>query len=168
MEYKEELILEEKIYTQNEMTEAVRAAIVDRATWFYLLLKASEKQGANSGDIAKEAITEFGKMKGKKFGDIKTPGEFINKISEGQGCYAFAMGDKVIGEDKGEIKFRYCALVEAWKNLGCSPEEIKELCKLASYGDFGIVSCFPELNLEFKELLSHGESCCHMVITKNK
>lgn len=158
--------MEEKIYTQSELTEAVRAAIQDRATWFYLLLKAGEKQGVDTEKMAYDAITEFGKMKGRRMADAKNAGELVDKISEGPGFHVFAMERVKSEEAVGELKFRHCALVEAWKKLGCSAEEIKNLCKLASYGDFGIVSCFPDLKLEFPELLSHGDGCCHMVITK--
>lgn len=99
--------MEEKLYTQSELTEAVRAAIQDRATWFYLLLKAGEKQGVDTERMAYDAITEFGKMKGKKMADAKNAGELVNKISEGPGFHAFAMervkSEETVGDRKSVV-----------------------------------------------------------------
>ena len=71
-----------------------------------------------------------------------------------------------IEDDQSIIKFFHCPLVEAWEKMGCSPEEVAHLCDLACYGDFGMASVFPNLSLEFKQLLARGEECCEMVITK--
>jgi hypothetical protein len=159
----------EMMYTQKEFTEAFRSAIEDRATWFYLLLNAAEELGGDADKIAEIAITKFGVMKGHKMeealGQVKDAGDFVMKLSEGPACAAFAMERVRHDEEKGELKFRYCALVESWKKLGCTPKEIERLCKLASYGDFGVISCFPELKLEFPQLLAKGDDCCHMVVT---
>ena len=156
----------EKNYTQQELTDAVRGAIEDRATWFYLLIKAAEKQGADVEKMAEEAITEFGRMKGNKMGAAKDPGEFVQKLSTGHANEAFAMEMVQGDENKGVLKFRYCALVEAWKKLGCSPVEVANLCKLARCGDYGVVSCSPGLKLDFPQLLSEGDQCCELVVTK--
>jgi len=93
------------------VTDAVRGAIEDRATWFYLLIKATEKQGTDVEKMADEAITEFGRMKGRKMGDAKDPGEFVKKLSTGHANEAFAMEMVESDENKGVLKFRYCALV---------------------------------------------------------
>ncbi|MDF2548230.1 L-2-amino-thiazoline-4-carboxylic acid hydrolase [Anaerosolibacter sp.] len=158
--------MSEKIYTQQELTDAFRAAIEDRATWFYLMIKAAEKQGTDVEKMAEEAITEFGRMKGEKMGAAKDPGEFVLKLSTGHANQAFEMERVQHDENKGILKFRYCALVEAWKKLGCSPEEVAKLCKLARCGDYGVVSCSPGLKLDFPQLLSEGDECCELVVTK--
>lgn len=158
--------MKEKKYSQRELTDAFRMAIEDRATWFYLLLKTAKEVGADPEKIAEKAITDFGKMKGLKMGEVKSPGEFVIKLSTGHACEAFAMERVENSEDRGELKFRYCALVESWKKLGCTSQEISELCKLARYGDYGVVSVFPDLQLEFPKLLSEGDEYCHLVVTK--
>lgn len=155
----------EKKFTQEELTAAFRSAIEDRAKWFYLLAKYTE-QGFD--EIAKQAITEFGVMKGKALGNCKTALDFANGILSGHPREAFAMEPVRLDENESIIKFHYCALVEAWKKLGCSWEEIAHLCDLACYGDYGMVSVFPQLKLEFKQLLSRNEECCEMVITKKE
>lgn len=155
--------MSEKKYTQEELTNAFRSAIEDRAKWFYLLSKHTPE---GFDKIAEKAITEFGIAKGKALGDCKTAKDFANGILTGHPREAFAMEPVKLDENESVIKFHYCALVEAWKKLGCSKEEIAHLCDLACFGDFGMVSVFPHLMLEFKQLLSRCESCCEMVITK--
>jgi hypothetical protein len=155
--------MNEKMYTQEELTQAFRSAIEDRAKWFYLLYKHTSE---GFDKVAEKAITEFGIAKGKGLGDCKTAKDFANGILTGHANQAFAMEPVKLEEDESVIKFHHCALVEAWKKLGCSKEEIAHLCDLACYGDYGMVSVFPNLKLEFKQLLSRFEDCCEMVITK--
>ena len=159
----EELKMSEKKYTQQELTDAFRSAIEDRAKWFYLLSKYTDE---GFDKIAEKAITEFGIAKGEAIGECKTPADFAKAILTGHPREAFAMEPVKIDEEESIIKFHHCALVEAWKKLGCSKEEVAHLCDLACYGDYGMVGVFPELNLEFKQLLSRCEDCCEMVITK--
>ncbi len=155
--------MNEKTYTQQELTDAFRSAIEDRAKWFYLLSKHTPE---GFDDIAEKAITEFGIAKGEALGECKTPADFAKGILTGHANGAFAMEPVKIDEEESVIKFHHCALVEAWKKLGCSPEEIEHLCDLACYGDYGMVGVFPELQIEFKQLISRCESCCEMCITK--
>lgn len=155
--------MSEKVYTQQELTDAFRSAIEDRAKWFYLLEKNTQ---SGFDKTAESAITEFGIAKGKAIGPCKSAKDFANGILTGHAREAFAMEPVKIDENESVLKFHYCALVEAWKKLGCSKEQIAHLCDLASFGDFGMVSVFPNLKLEFKQLISRGECCCEMVITK--
>ncbi|MCX7842577.1 MAG: L-2-amino-thiazoline-4-carboxylic acid hydrolase [Clostridia bacterium] len=155
----------EKMFTQEELTNAFRSAIEDRAKWFYLLYKHTP-EGFDA--IAEKAITEFGIAKGKGLGECSTAKDFANGILSGHPNKAFAMEPVKLEDDESIIKFHYCALVEAWKKLGCSKEEIAHLCDLACFGDYGMVSVFPNLKLEFKQLLSRFEDCCEMCITKIK
>jgi len=155
-----------KKYTEKELTDSIRAAIEDRATWFYLLLKAAEEEGVDEDKIAKNAITKFGKFKGKNFDDVKTPGDFVTRLSEGNNTLAFDIQKVVANENRGELIFRYCPFVELWKKLGCSKEEIENLCKMANYGDYGILSCIDGLKLEFPKMISKGDEYCQVVVTK--
>lgn len=156
------------VYTEKDLTEAIRAAIQDRATWFYLLLEGMKEMGYDADAVAKKAIFKFGQMKGQKIGTATTPKEFFDGIATRNAAFAFAMEPRDCTEEVGTYRFHHCALVEAWKNLGCSPDEIKHLCDLASCGDHGVVSCFPELELKFNALLAAGEDYCELQIDKKK
>lgn len=154
-------------YTKQEVIDILSAAIEDRAKWFYLVLKYAEEEGADVKKIAEKAIWDFGVDKGNKFGpDCKTANELLHKIHSGAAIGAFSMDIIEDGEDKSVMEFSTCPLVEQWKKLGCSDDEIGTLCDYASCGDFGLASVSPDLNLEFDELLSKGGKCCRMIITK--
>lgn len=158
--------MSEKKYTEKELTEAVRGGIEDRATWFYLLLKVAKEEGLDPDKLSKKAITEYGKLKSKNFKNVNGAGDFVDQLGCGVNKLAFDAKKIVSEEKRGELKFSHCPLVEAWKKLGCSKEEIVDLCKMANYGDFGIIGRFSELQLEFPKMLSKGDSCCHVVVTK--
>ncbi|MCC5910488.1 MAG: L-2-amino-thiazoline-4-carboxylic acid hydrolase [Clostridiaceae bacterium] len=158
--------MSEKTYTQQQLTEAFRASIEDRAKWFYLLLKYAKEENADTDKIAEKAILEFGKMKGLAIGKADNAKEFVEALSTGHAREAFEMNTIKAEEEESVIQFSYCALVEAWKKLGCSDEEIAHLCKLARYGDHGMVGVFDGLELDFNQLLSEGDSCCELVVRK--
>lgn len=104
--------MSEKIYTQEEMTQAVRNAIEERAKWFYLLYKYTP---VGFDEIAKKAISEFGRDKGIAQGNCDTAIDLANYLLAEPGRGAFAMEPRILTPEKSVIKFRYCALVEAWK-----------------------------------------------------
>ncbi|AOY74818.1 L-2-amino-thiazoline-4-carboxylic acid hydrolase [Clostridium formicaceticum] len=155
-------------YTQAELTDAFRAAIEDRAKWFYLLLKYAKEENADVDKIAEKAIREFGHMKGVAIGKADTAKDFAKALLTGHAREAFAMNPVKLEEEESVLQFSYCALVEAWKKLGCSDEEVAHLCKLARYGDYGMVEAFENLELDFNQLLSEGDACCELVIRKKK
>lgn len=160
--------MSEKKYTQEELTDAFRGAIEDRARWFYLLLKYAKEENADVDKIAERAITEFGRMKGIAIGKADTAEEFARALLTGHAREAFEMQPVRLEAEESVLQFSYCALVEAWKKLGSSDEEIAHLCKLARYGDHGMVGAFEDLELDFNQLLSEGDSCCELVIRRKK
>jgi len=159
-------MMEEKVYSQRELTAAVRSAIEDRATWFYLLLKVAEEGGLDQDEVAKTAMTRYGKIKSENFKDVKTAGDFVTRLSSGHTLGAFSMEKLVVEDNRGELKFEHCALFEAWKKLGCTPQEIENLCKMANYGDYGILSTIKGLKMEFPKMLAKGDPYCQVVVTR--
>ncbi len=156
----------DKTYTQKELTEVFRLAIEDRAKWFYLLLKYAREEGADAESIAAKAITEFGHMKGVAIGSMPDAASFATALMKGHACQAFEMEAEKLEPSESIVKFGYCALVEAWKKLGCSEDEVADLCRLARNGDFGMVEKSPALELEFKQLISEGQDVCELRIRK--
>jgi hypothetical protein len=65
--------------------------------------------------------------------------------------------------ERCEIRFRYCPLVEAWKRLGASEEELAQLCDIAMEGDHGMLSETP-LQLRVPATLAKGEACCRLIV----
>jgi len=160
--------MSEACVTQAELTEAVRLAIQDRATWFYLLIKEFQAAGYETDAPVRKAIFKFGQLKGRKIGRAGTPREFFDGIATPVAAQAFAMEDKGAGAEQGVYRFHHCALVEAWRKLGATPEEVAHLCELAACGDHGVVSCFPDLELKFNELIAKGDAYCELEVTRKQ
>lgn len=152
----------------SEVTKAYRAAIADRATWFYLLLKAADEIGVDSDELAQKAIWQFGVEKGKGLGDIKDAAEFATALQKGYGCGAFAMEPVEVSEEKSRIHFHHCALVDAWRQRGLAADEVARLCRLARTGDLGMVSNFENLSLEFPSIIADGDDYCELCVRCDK
>jgi hypothetical protein len=58
--------------------------------------------------------------------------------------------------------------MDVFGKLGLSEPEKRELCEVANCGDFGMISRFPGLELDFPEMLSGGGRCCHMHVVRKK
>lgn len=149
----------------SDVTKAYRSAIADRATWFYLLLRAAEEKGMDGEELAKKAITEYGVEKGKLLGEIKNAADFAAALFKGYGCQAFAMEKVKETESESTLHFHHCELVEAWRKKGLSPDEVSRLCRFARYGDLGMVSNFPNLQLAFPNVIADGDDYCELQIT---
>jgi hypothetical protein len=153
---------------QSEVTKAYRAGIADRATWFYLLLKTAADMGVDADKLAEQAIWQFGVEKGKRLGDVQHAAGFVAALQCGYGCGAFDMEVVETAEEQAILRFHHCALVESWKERGLAPEEIARLCRLARFGDLGMVSNFPGLTLDFPKIIAEGDDYCQLNVNAEK
>ncbi|EEG78941.1 L-2-amino-thiazoline-4-carboxylic acid hydrolase [Dethiobacter alkaliphilus] len=148
----------------SEITKAYRAAIADRATWFYLLLQAAEEKGVNTDELAQKAIWQFGVEKGKRLGEIKNAADFAAALQSGYGCGAFAMEALEVSPTASRLRFHHCELVETWRKRGLSEKEVSRLCRLARWGDLGMVSNFTGMTLEFPSVIADGDDYCELCV----
>jgi len=162
--------VEEAVEVEKEkklnLRDEVRAAVEDRATWFYLLLKEFNGGGEiREVPEAARAIFRFGQMKGNRMPPAKTPGEWAGNLISPVGQQVFEQKLVKAGDDEAVLEFSYCPLVEAWRKLGATPQEVADLCKMARCGDHGRISPF-ELELTFEKLLAEGDDRCKLVVRK--
>lgn len=149
---------------QQEMIEKVRAAIKDRATWFALLFQAFKaalpEQDVES--LARKAIYEFGRMKAKKDPPDFSPRTWVEKhVSKGSALVFDS--DVEINEEDAQQRMKYCALVEAWKEMGCTPQEIELFCDIAMEGDRGRADAHG-VRMELDERIGKGDLFCKLKI----
>jgi len=149
---------------QNEMVSKVRAAIRDRATWFALLYR-SFKEVFPEKDVerqARKAIYEFGRMKARKDPADFSPAAWVEKhVSKGS-ALVFDSDVEII--EKGAVqRMKYCPLVEAWKEMGCTPEEIELFCDIAMEGDRGRADAHG-VRMELVERIGRGDPFCNLRI----
>jgi hypothetical protein len=148
------------------VVDKVRSAIKDRALYLTLLYRSFSK--ALPPDqverLAREAIYEYGRIKGQGDGGKITPEEWVDKhMSKGSGA---VFQSRIVKEkDRCEQQMTYCPLVEAWKELGCSQEEIDLFCDIAMEVDRGRAD-YHGIPWEISERIGKGDSFCRLVLKK--
>lgn len=150
----------------SEGAQGLKAGIADRAVWFHLLVQAAENQNVDIEKLTDDAIFTFGK---NLFADKKaeTAADFVHLMTEpGIGREAFDQEVLEEGDDHAVAHFHACPLVEAWKAYGLSAERIAYLCDLASKGDFGRASNFPQLEISFPQKIAHGDPVCELDVVR--
>ncbi|MDI7277939.1 MAG: L-2-amino-thiazoline-4-carboxylic acid hydrolase [Anaerolineae bacterium] len=149
----------------SEMTEAVRSAIEDRATYLYLLF---QEMRAVCGDevadaMARRAIFRYGQLKGRAMGKMDSPVDFVEHQMRPGRQEVFEKEVAERSPQRCEIRFHYCPLVEAWKRLGATEQELAQLCDIAMQGDYGMVSEAP-FGLRVAGSLARGDACCRLIL----
>jgi len=107
--------------TDDVMVNEVRGAIEHRATWMSLILDEASKKDWDYEQIGRAAISATGCFHGenicKKLADDSMQ-EFQKTFLTDLGQKLFEMDIKACDEQKLEVEFHYCALVNAWKKTG--------------------------------------------------
>lgn len=150
--------------TQDEMIAKVRAAIKDRATWFALLYRSFRESypPPEVERLARKAIFEFGRMKARS-----DPAEFSARAwvdkHVSKGSALLFDSDVEINEGSAVQRMKFCALVEAWREMGCTPEEIGLFCDIAMEGDRGRADAHG-VRMELEERIARGNPYCQLKI----
>ena len=149
----------------DKKTDDLRAAIEHRATWFYLMIEAAKNKGLDTS-FAREAIFKCGCFHGEnkypRTNDIKA---FAAAFANENVVNIFEMDVKTTDEAL-DIKFHYCPLVEAWKKLGATDEDISELCDVAMEGDRGIINVYDDFEFKLGKTIAQGNKVCEVSIHK--
>jgi hypothetical protein len=150
--------------TQAEMIARVRAAIKDRATWFALIYRSFKETlpAADVERLARKAIFEFGRMKARSDPEPFSARAWVEKhVSKGS---ALVFDSDVELNAEGAVqRMKFCALVEAWEEMGCSPEEIDLFCDIAMEGDRGRADAHG-VRMELEERIARGKPYCRLRI----
>jgi L-2-amino-thiazoline-4-carboxylic acid hydrolase len=150
---------------KQETIDKVRAAVKDRAIWFALLYRAF-KQALPEKEVerqARKAIYEFGRLKAKKDPEEFSPRAWVERHVEKGSNLVFDSDVEV--DEKGAVQtMKYCPLVEAWKEMGCSETEIDLFCDIAMEGDRGRADAHG-VGMELNERIGKGDPCCRLVIS---
>ncbi|MGA7875991.1 MAG: L-2-amino-thiazoline-4-carboxylic acid hydrolase [Desulfoferrobacter sp.] len=149
---------------QKEMIEKVRAAVKDRATWFALLYKSFNEvlPETEVQKAARKAIYEFGRLKAKKDPADFSPELWVKRHVD-KGSYLVFDSDVEVNAEGALQQMKYCALVEAWKEMGCSDEEIDLFCDIAMEGDRGRADAHG-VRMELEERIGRGDPYCKLKI----
>ncbi len=149
---------------EKEMIDKVRAAIKDRATWFALLYRTF-KEAIPEKEVERlfrKAIFEFGRMKATKDPADFSPRAWVERhVTKGS---SLVFDSDVEINEKGAVqRMKFCALVEAWKEMGCTPQEIDLFCDIAMEGDRGRADAHG-VRMELEERIGRGDKFCNLKI----
>ena len=152
----------------DDTVKVLRDAVGDRASYLYFLYKEMKASGVeNAEEMAKRAIFQFGQVKVNRMGKMEEPHDFVVFVNSWPTRDAIELEVVEDTPDRAEVRFNYCPLVEMWKKLGATPEELGTLCDIAMQVDEGTFSATPiKMNLE--KSLAKGEPFCQMILTLKK
>ena len=142
----------------------VRGALKDRALWFALLYREfrTALPEARLQEIARAAITEFGRMKGAKDPQPFNHADWVRRHRDKGSAEVF---DSLVEthHDHSTQRMRACPLVEAWQELGCSPQDVALFCDIAMDGDRGRAA-FHRIPFELVHTMPNGHESCLLVV----
>jgi hypothetical protein len=150
----------------NEVVQKVRAAIEDRALYLALLYRSFSKvvPADQAEKLAREAIFEYGRLRGAKDSEAMTPERWVDShMAKGSG--AVFESRIVKGEECCNQEMTYCPLMKAWRELGCSAEEMDLLCDIAMEVDRGRAA-YHGLSVDMPKRIGKGDSFCQLVLRK--
>ena len=151
--------------TEEELVvQKTRAAIADRALYLALLYRSFSKAlpPEQVEKLAREAIYEFGQLKGKADNKSITPKEWVEHHVDCGGADLFE-SEIIQEEDWSEQRMTFCPLIVGWQELGCSPDEMDLFCDIAMEVDRGRAD-FHGIPYEIDERLAKGDSFCRLVL----
>jgi hypothetical protein len=152
-----------------EFRRVARALIGARGRYLFFIWKVLKEKGLDADALVQEACYRWGQFAGKKMGEVKTPAEFMKKLSSKAGTLAWDQEYTMLNNEQASKEFYFCPLMEAVRDAGASKEEMANLCKqMLCYGDYGTVAPLP-VDLRWVEpTLGEGGKRCVMMITPKR
>ncbi|MFH1572502.1 MAG: L-2-amino-thiazoline-4-carboxylic acid hydrolase [Acidobacteriota bacterium] len=150
---------------------ALRDEIKNRARIYHHLYRelSAELGEEKAISVLKRAIYRRGQEKGRqlarKIGG-QDPRKLADAFVEGkEGVDVF--GHQIVRVDDREVLLRLneCPLVEAWKEMGLQPEQIRTMCDLACQVDFGKFEA-AGYRLRFECRIADGGSSCDLLASR--
>ncbi|MCF0120086.1 MAG: L-2-amino-thiazoline-4-carboxylic acid hydrolase [Oscillospiraceae bacterium] len=161
--------------TQEEFETAIMGAYTDRARQVWFIYKKIKElyPEVDAERIIREGSWDFGVWQGeqivKRYGaENITPREALFGQTSKGGMLVFSQEILEADENKAVKLFNRCPHVNALRELGATPEEIKCFCRnMIGACDYGIVHPFPNVEIDFPTTVADGEGePCRMTITR--
>ncbi len=140
-----------------------RGMFEHRALWMYYLLQEAKKKGNVDWEELRQAIRNCGiyqgeGLRGRCGGTNRC--DVFKEVWLPDACLAlFDMEVAAMDEDRLNLRYHYCPLVNAWQKLGCTDDEIRRLCDIAMDGDRGIADSMG-YQFELTKAIARGDDVC--------
>lgn len=150
----------------NQVVQKVRAAIGDRALYLALLYRSFAKvlPPEQLESLTRAAIHEFGRLKGLADQGPMTPDAWVDHHVTCGGATLFE-SNVLKTETQSEQQMTYCPLMAAWKEMGCSEEEMDLYCDIAMEVDRGRAD-YHGIPYEIRERMAKGDPICRLILKK--
>ncbi len=163
--------MSENTVPMDDFLKLVRGQMERRAGYIAVIYdEISKRQGKDAAfDILSTAIKNYGKWFAKrqmqKTPQLRTSDtrHWLPKTA----WEARIMEKKVVDEsaDKTIITENFCAMVEAWREMGKSRDEIGILCDIAMYLEEGMNEEYP-ITMRSDQRIALGDHCCRFILEK--
>ena len=157
-----EKIAKDAPVTAEELGNIVAGAIKDRAIIFYFIWKTLRETHPeiDADAVMAEASRRFGEYKSPGLGDVEDAADALLNQTSKAGMLAFDQEITEVTPERAAKVIKRCPHMEAFRELGCTKEEIVTLCtKLLMPGDFALLARFPNIRLEFPKNLAEDDVC---------
>ena len=146
---------------------ALKEEIKNRARIYYHIYRQLSAEIGKEKAIAvlKRALYDRGSEKGRQLAQkIVSPNlhQVAAAFVEGkQGIDVFGHEIVEVDDHRALLRLNQCPLVDAWKELGLAPEEVKTMCDFAYQVDFGKFET-AGYSLKFNCRIAEGDSSCDL------
>jgi hypothetical protein len=142
------------------------AALKDRARYMALVVQELDARGLETDDIISTAILKYGREVGEKAGQIDGADEFIkSQMSSRLGRLTFKTERGEMTNERAVLKTNHCPLVEVWKEMGLSDDQVVRMCDLFENRDEGRVEA-AGIKLDVPKTIARGDPICKFIFTK--
>lgn len=156
--------------TREDLIKALEGAMKDRGLYAYFIWKAIQKlhPEVDADEIIADAMHDYGLYKAKGMGEVNNAMDGMLNQSSKNGMLVFDQTFVALSEDYAEKHIHNCPLINAFREVGATQEEITTLCtKLLAPSDYGILEPFADkVELSFPKTLSDHDVCIMCVKSK--
>lgn len=155
------LSLDEPV-SPEQLAKIVSSAIRDRALIFYFIWKAIQDlhPEIDADEIMAEGSKRFGEYRAPGLAPVKDAADALCRQTSKAGMLAFEQKITKLTPEHSEKIMKHCPFIDTFNELGCTQEEKTKLCtKLLMPGDYGLLSPYKNIRLEFPKNLAEDNVC---------
>jgi len=159
---------------KNERSEVLDKRLTDlenafhhRSAWFHFIVDEAMKQGLDV-EFARKAIWRCGVFHATTRYPSKSDLHEFSKVFINDVTRPMFEMEETVSNDELVVRFHYCPAVAIWQKLGVSEEMMRKYCDIGMEGDRGIVSYYPDLEMELPKTIAWGDDYCEVIIKRKK
>lgn len=161
----EEETTEEQV-PMEEYLRDVQGAIKDRGRYLAMVVKELDARGLDADDIIGTTLYRYGYELGGRVGKIEGVDELVRlQLSSRAGGLPFKVERPEMTVERVVIINNCCPLVEVWREMGLSDQEVVRMCDLFEKREEGRVAAVG-LKVEAPQTFAKGDHVCRLVFTK--